>query len=173
MTPLLLDINAPEFVLLLVLAIILFGPEKLPELARGSGRALIFSAEGQHRPGGTGAILPAAAAVRAGGATCPPSAPCPHARRRRRGKDGGGLLRDDAFLVGGDDQQAKPAFGRADAAHPGRVGGRVQFGPQPAEARGHAGADGGLTRRGRGQSSCAARRTAVTSATPSAFHMLS
>jgi sec-independent protein translocase protein TatB len=34
MTPLLLDINAPEFVLLIVLAIILFGPERLPDLAR-------------------------------------------------------------------------------------------------------------------------------------------
>ena len=34
MTPLLLDINAPEFVLLLVIAIILFGPECLRDLAR-------------------------------------------------------------------------------------------------------------------------------------------
>ncbi len=42
MAPLLLDINAPEFVLLLVLAIILFGPEKLPELARKAARVLRY-----------------------------------------------------------------------------------------------------------------------------------
>lgn len=40
MTPLLLDVNAPEFVLLLVLAIILFGPEKLPDLARKAARVI-------------------------------------------------------------------------------------------------------------------------------------
>ncbi len=32
--PMLLDINAPEFLILLVIAIVLFGPEKLPELFR-------------------------------------------------------------------------------------------------------------------------------------------
>lgn len=42
MTPLLLDINAPEFVLLLVLAVILFGPEKLPDLARKAARVLRY-----------------------------------------------------------------------------------------------------------------------------------
>jgi sec-independent protein translocase protein TatB len=42
MTPLLLDINAPEFVLLIVLAIILFGPEKLPELARKAARVIRY-----------------------------------------------------------------------------------------------------------------------------------
>ena len=42
MTPLLLDINGPEFVLLLVLAIILFGPERLPELARKAARVLRY-----------------------------------------------------------------------------------------------------------------------------------
>ena len=38
MTPLLLDINGPEFALLLVLAVILFGPERLPDLARKVAR---------------------------------------------------------------------------------------------------------------------------------------
>jgi sec-independent protein translocase protein TatB len=42
MTPLLLDINAPEFVLLLVLAVILFGPEKLPDLARKAARVIRY-----------------------------------------------------------------------------------------------------------------------------------
>ena len=42
MTPLLLDINAPEFVLLLVIAIILFGPERLPDLARKAARLLRY-----------------------------------------------------------------------------------------------------------------------------------
>jgi sec-independent protein translocase protein TatB len=40
--PLLLDINGPEFVLLLVLAIILFGPERLPDLARKAARVLRY-----------------------------------------------------------------------------------------------------------------------------------
>ena len=42
MTPLLLDINAPEFVLLIVLAVILFGPEKLPDLARKAARVIRY-----------------------------------------------------------------------------------------------------------------------------------
>ena len=42
MVPLLLDINGPEFVLLLVLAIILFGPERLPDLARKAARVLRY-----------------------------------------------------------------------------------------------------------------------------------
>jgi sec-independent protein translocase protein TatB len=42
MTPLLLDINAPEFLLLLVLAIILFGPERLPDLARKVARVVQY-----------------------------------------------------------------------------------------------------------------------------------
>ena len=42
MTPLLLDINAPEFVLLIVLAIILFGPERLPDLARKTARLIRY-----------------------------------------------------------------------------------------------------------------------------------
>jgi sec-independent protein translocase protein TatB len=42
MTPLLLDINAPEFVLLVVLAIILFGPERLPDLARKAARLIRY-----------------------------------------------------------------------------------------------------------------------------------
>jgi sec-independent protein translocase protein TatB len=40
--PLLLDINAPEFVLLLVLAVILFGPERLPDLARKAARIVRY-----------------------------------------------------------------------------------------------------------------------------------
>ena len=42
MTPLLLDINAPEFLLLLVLAVVLFGPEKLPDLARKAARVVRY-----------------------------------------------------------------------------------------------------------------------------------
>jgi len=42
MTPLLLDINGPEFLLLLVLAVILFGPERLPDLARKAARVLRY-----------------------------------------------------------------------------------------------------------------------------------
>lgn len=42
MTLLLLDINAPEFVLLLVIAVILFGPERLPDLARKAARLLRY-----------------------------------------------------------------------------------------------------------------------------------
>ena len=42
MTPLLLDINAPEFVLLIVIAVILFGPERLPDLARKAARLLRY-----------------------------------------------------------------------------------------------------------------------------------
>ena len=38
----LLDINGPEFALLLVLAIILFGPEKLPDLARKAARIVQY-----------------------------------------------------------------------------------------------------------------------------------
>ena len=37
-----MDFNASEIVLLLVLAIVLFGPEKLPELARKSARLLHY-----------------------------------------------------------------------------------------------------------------------------------
>ncbi|MFT4296254.1 MAG: sec-independent translocase [Micropruina sp.] len=37
-----MDFNASEIVLLLVLAIILFGPEKLPELARKAARVLHY-----------------------------------------------------------------------------------------------------------------------------------
>jgi sec-independent protein translocase protein TatB len=40
--PLLLDINGPEFVLLLVIAVILFGPERLPDLARKAARLLRY-----------------------------------------------------------------------------------------------------------------------------------
>ena len=42
MKPLLLDINAPEFLLLLVLAVILFGPERLPDLARKAARVIRY-----------------------------------------------------------------------------------------------------------------------------------
>jgi sec-independent protein translocase protein TatB len=40
--PQLLDINAPEFLLLLVLAVILFGPERLPDLARKAARIVNY-----------------------------------------------------------------------------------------------------------------------------------
>jgi len=42
MTPLLIDINAPEFILLLVLAVILFGPERLPDLFRKAARVVQY-----------------------------------------------------------------------------------------------------------------------------------
>src|SRR3954447_2295047 len=41
-----MDIGAPEIILVLLVLVLLFGAKKLPELARGSGRALrIFKAE--------------------------------------------------------------------------------------------------------------------------------
>jgi sec-independent protein translocase protein TatB len=36
------DINAPEFVVLVVIAIILFGPEKLPDFARKAARVIRY-----------------------------------------------------------------------------------------------------------------------------------
>ncbi len=42
MTPMLLDINGPEFILLLALAVILFGPERLPDLARKAARIVRY-----------------------------------------------------------------------------------------------------------------------------------
>ena len=44
--PLALGLGAPEIVLILIVVVLLFGAKKLPDLARGSGRALrIFKAE--------------------------------------------------------------------------------------------------------------------------------
>lgn len=41
-----MDVGAPEILLVLIVIVLLFGAKKLPELARGSGRALrIFKAE--------------------------------------------------------------------------------------------------------------------------------
>ena len=37
-----LDIGAPEFIVLIVFAVILFGPEKLPELARKAARVVHY-----------------------------------------------------------------------------------------------------------------------------------
>jgi sec-independent protein translocase protein TatA len=47
MQPLLIgDIGTPELLIVLVIVVLFFGASKLPELARGSGRALrIFKAE--------------------------------------------------------------------------------------------------------------------------------
>jgi sec-independent protein translocase protein TatB len=36
------DINAPEFIILVAFAVIIFGPEKLPELARKAARVLNY-----------------------------------------------------------------------------------------------------------------------------------
>ncbi len=36
------DINGPEFIILVVLAVIVFGPERLPELARKAARVLNY-----------------------------------------------------------------------------------------------------------------------------------
>lgn len=45
-TPLLAGLGPQELVLILIVIVLLFGANKLPELARGSGRALrIFKAE--------------------------------------------------------------------------------------------------------------------------------
>lgn len=45
-TPLALGLGAPEMLIILGIIVLLFGASKLPELARGSGRALrIFKAE--------------------------------------------------------------------------------------------------------------------------------
>ena len=44
--PLALGLGAPEILIILLILVLLFGAKKLPELARGSGRALrIFKAE--------------------------------------------------------------------------------------------------------------------------------
>jgi sec-independent protein translocase protein TatA len=44
--PLIGDLGAPELLIILLVLVLLFGAKKLPELARGSGRALrIFKAE--------------------------------------------------------------------------------------------------------------------------------
>jgi sec-independent protein translocase protein TatA len=44
--PMALGIGPPEIILILLVLVLLFGAKKLPELARGSGRALrIFKAE--------------------------------------------------------------------------------------------------------------------------------
>jgi sec-independent protein translocase protein TatA len=46
MLPMIADLGAPELLIILVVVVLLFGASKLPELARGSGRALrIFKAE--------------------------------------------------------------------------------------------------------------------------------
>lgn len=42
MTPMLLDINGPEFLLLLVIAVVLFGPERLPDLFRKVARVVQY-----------------------------------------------------------------------------------------------------------------------------------
>jgi len=42
LTPMLIDINASEFILLAVVAVILFGPEKLPEFARKAAQVLHY-----------------------------------------------------------------------------------------------------------------------------------
>ena len=45
-TPLVLGLGAPELLIIVGILVLLFGAKKLPELARGSGRALrIFKAE--------------------------------------------------------------------------------------------------------------------------------
>jgi sec-independent protein translocase protein TatA len=44
--PLVFDLGAPELLIIFAVIVLLFGAAKLPELARGSGRALrIFKAE--------------------------------------------------------------------------------------------------------------------------------
>jgi len=46
--PLICSLGTPELLIILVIVVLVFGASKLPELARGSGRALrIFKAETQ------------------------------------------------------------------------------------------------------------------------------
>lgn len=52
-----MDLGAPELLIILLVVMLLFGAKKLPELARGSGRALrIFKQEvtGGHESSATG-----------------------------------------------------------------------------------------------------------------------
>jgi sec-independent protein translocase protein TatA len=76
-------IGAPEIILILAVVVLLFGAKKLPELARGSGRALrIFKAETKglidddddEAPAQPKAITPTEAA--------PPHAPAAEPERR-------------------------------------------------------------------------------------------
>lgn len=46
MNPMIAGLGAPELLIVLAVVVLMFGASKLPELARGSGRALrIFKAE--------------------------------------------------------------------------------------------------------------------------------
>jgi sec-independent protein translocase protein TatA len=69
-TPMIANLGTPELLLILAVVILLFGAAKLPELARGSGRALrIFKAETKgltdDEKSGSGAATPEELELRA------------------------------------------------------------------------------------------------------------
>lgn len=83
------DIGWPEIILILVVVVLLFGAKRLPELARGSGRALrIFKAEtkglvdGDDETEDTGASVPEALPRTSSEAVPPVAAPTAEERAR-------------------------------------------------------------------------------------------
>ena len=78
MSPLLIgDLGTPELLIILVIVVLVFGASKLPELARGSGRALrIFKSETKGLRDDDEATPPPAAPIPPA-AELPPTTPQP------------------------------------------------------------------------------------------------